>query len=117
MNFLVDAHLPDGLCVLLREAGHNAIHTRSLPSANRTSDDVINAQSLRERRVVITKDTDFYHSHVLYGQPWKLLLVRTGNIRARELRELFARHLPAIVSALEQGSLVEIDRISVRPLA
>lgn len=67
MNFLVDAHLPDGLCVLLREAGHDAIHTRSLPSANRTSDDVINAQSLRERRVVITKDTDFYHSHVLYG--------------------------------------------------
>lgn len=114
MNFTVDAHLPPGLCAVLQAAGHDAIHTRQLPAENRTTDEVINALSLREQRVVVTKDTDFYHSHLLHGRPWKLLLVRTGNIRTRDLKALFERHLPEIVAALEQNSLVELDRQTVR---
>ena len=117
MKFLVDAHLPPGLCGLLQAAGHDAIHTRSLPAQNRTPDPVINDCSLREQRVVVTKDTDFYHSHLLHGQPWKLLLVRTGNIGTRELRQLFGEHLPAIILALEENSLVELDRGAVRAIA
>jgi predicted nuclease of predicted toxin-antitoxin system len=69
---------------------------------------------VKEQRVVITKDTDFYHSHLLHGKPWKLLLVRTGNIRTRELAALFGRHLPEIIAALEQNSLVELDWRAVR---
>ena len=114
MNFLVDAHLPPGLCAVLEGAGHDAGHTRQLAAQNRTSDEAISGLSAEERRVVVTKDTDFYHSHVLHGKPWKLLLVRTGNLRARDLKALFEKHLPAILAALEQNSLVELDRRSVR---
>jgi len=114
MKFLVDAHLPPGLCALLRAAGHDAIHTSHLPAQNKTSDQVINELSLTDTRVVISKDTDFYYSHVLHDRPWKLLLVRTGNIRARDLKELFQRQLPAILQALEKNSLVELDRASVQ---
>lgn len=114
MKFMVDAHLPPGLCAVLQAAGHDAIHTRQLSAKNQTTDEVINALSLQEQRVVVTKDTDFYHSHLLHGKPWKLLLVRTGNIRARELKALFERHLPSILAALEQNSLVELDRQTVR---
>ena len=114
MNFVVDAHLPPGLCAVLRAAGQDAVHTSQLPAQNRTTDPVINELSLQERRVVVTKDTDFYHSHLLHGKPWKLLLVRTGNVRARELMALFQTHLPAILAALEQNSLVELDRQTVR---
>jgi len=32
--------------------------------------------------------------------PYKLLLVRTGNIRTRELKDLFQRNLPAMIAAL-----------------
>jgi predicted nuclease of predicted toxin-antitoxin system len=117
MRFLVDAHLPPGLCVLLQAAGHDAIHTRQLPAQNRTPDQVINEISLREQRVVVTKDSEFYHSHLLQGVPWKLLLVRTGNIRNRDLRSLFERHLSAIVAALEQSTLVDLDRTSVKVIA
>ncbi len=66
---------------------------------------------------MITKDTDFYYSHLLHQRPWKLLLVRTGNIRTRELKELFGRQLAAMVQALETHSLVELDRTSVQVLA
>jgi predicted nuclease of predicted toxin-antitoxin system len=60
----------------------------------------------------LAKDTDFYYSHVLHQRPWKLLLVRTGNIRAQELKELFRCQLPVIIQSLETNSLVELDRIS-----
>ena len=117
MNFLVDAHVPPGLCALLQAAGHDAVHTCQLTDQNRTHDEVINNLSLREQRVVVTKDSDFYHSHLLHGKPWKLLLIRTGNIRARELKPLFQQHLPTIMDSLESNSIVELDRQAVKVLA
>ena len=69
---------------------------------------------MTDQRVVISKDTDFYYSHLLHQRPHKLLLVRTGNIRARELKDLFQRQLPAILNALEHNSLVEVDRSTVQ---
>jgi len=117
MKFVVDAHLPPGLCALLQEAGHDAVHTSRLAAQNRTPDESLNELSLREKRVVVTKDSDFYHSHLLHGKPWKLLLVRTGNIRTRDLKALFQTHLSAILVALEQNSIVELDRQRVQVVA
>jgi len=114
VRFLVDAHLPRSLCFILAEAGHNAVHTSQLPEQNRTADEVSNALSVAEQRVVITKDTDFYYSHILHQRPYKLLLVRTGNLRARDLVMLLQRELSAIVEALESHTLVELDRSTVR---
>ena len=99
---------------MLQNAGHDAVHTHQLAAQNRTSDEVINELSAREQRVVVTKDTDFYHSHLLHQKPWKLLLIRTGNIRTRDLKNLFEQHLSTILTALEQNSLVELDRKAVR---
>lgn len=113
---MVDAHLPPSLAAALGTAGHDAVHTLRLPAQNRTRDSAINEISMREQRVLITKDTDFFYSHVLAGWPWKLLLVRTGNIGARDLRELFDRNLQGLVTALEIHSLVEVDRQSVRAI-
>jgi predicted nuclease of predicted toxin-antitoxin system len=48
MKFLVDAHLPRGLCGLLKAAGHEARHTFQLPAKNLTTDNVINSLSSKE---------------------------------------------------------------------
>lgn len=114
MKFLVDAHLPPDLCTLLQKAGHDAIHTRQLPSKNQTTDQSINDFSLQDQRVVVSKDTDFYYSHLLHQKPWKLLLIRTGNISTSDLARLFEVHLPKIVEALESNSLVELDHQAFR---
>lgn len=114
MKFLVDAHLPPGLCRLLQTAGHEARHTFELPGQNRTTDNFFNALSISEELVVISKDTDFYYTHLLRGEPFKLILVRTGNIGVRELQELFSRNLPLIEQALQNHSLVEIHREELR---
>lgn len=116
MKFVVDAHLPPGLCNVLSRAGHDVIHTLELPLQNKTPDQFLNRLSETEQRIVISKDTDFYYSHVLHGRPWKLLLIRTGNARTRELKALFERNLPGIIDALEGHSLVELDWTSVRPV-
>ncbi len=70
MKFLIDAHLPPTLRAVFQAEGHDAIHTLDLPDQNGSSGDMLNEISLAEFRVVVTKDTDFYYSHLLHGRPW-----------------------------------------------
>ncbi len=102
MNFLLDAQLPRRLAVRLRKLGHDAIHTLDLPRANQTTDLEISELSVRETRVVVTKDSDFVDSLLLRGQPWKLLLVTTGNINNRELEALVLANLETVINGLAQ---------------
>jgi predicted nuclease of predicted toxin-antitoxin system len=113
MKFLVDAHLPRRLARQLNDAGHDAVHTLDLPNGNRTSDVEINAISVSEQRVVITKDSDFVDSFVLRQEPWKLLLVSTGNITNRDLEQLFAANLTAITDGFASFDHIELSRTNI----
>lgn len=113
MNFILDAHLPRRLAVRLCERGYDAIHTLDLPRANKTTDYEISELSVRELRVVVTKDSDFVDSLLLRGRPWKLLLVTTGNIRNRELEVLFLANLDTVVNGLSMVAYVELSRSAV----
>lgn len=110
MKFLVNAHLPRRLVKQLNDKGHDAIHTRDLPEANRTQDSEIRTLSLREQRILITKDADFSDSFRLKRGPYKLLLITTGNITNKELFELFFRNFEQIETAFEQYSFLELNR-------
>jgi predicted nuclease of predicted toxin-antitoxin system len=110
VNFLLDAQLPRRLAFLLRESGHDVIHTLDLPHANRTTDHEINNRSVQELRVVVTKDSDFVDSLLLRRQPWKLLSVTTGNIHNREFEALFLTNLETIINGLEEHTYVELSR-------
>ena len=110
MKFLVDAHLPYGLVRALRNAGHDARHTRELPQGNATSDATICRVATEEGCVVVSKDRDFYDSLLLRGEPPKLLLIRVGNMRKADLTELFTQRLSQLIVLLEQNDLVELER-------
>lgn len=113
MNFLVDAHLPRHLVLLLREHGYDATHTLDLAEGNRTTDNRINETSEIERCAVITKDADFVNSFLIARRPYKLLLVSTGNISNNELEGIFVKNLPAIVSSLTNFDYLELTRTSL----
>ncbi|TDU67247.1 putative nuclease of predicted toxin-antitoxin system [Prosthecobacter fusiformis] len=117
MKFLIDAHLPPSLKKVFEEAGQDVIHTLDLPDQNASRDGQLNTVSMAEQRIVVTKDTDFYHSHLLQGRPWKLVLVRTGNMGLKDTRRMFEQHLPAILEALNECTLVELDRQKVSAVA
>ena len=110
MNLLVDAHLPRRLVYLLREAGHDVLHTLDLPDGNRTSDIEIIACADQEGRIVVTKDADFVTSFLIYQRPQRLLLLSTGNIRNAELIALIKANLPAIEAAFVTHYYVELAR-------
>ncbi len=113
MKFLVDAQLPIRLARLLQEAGYDTIHTRELPLQNATPDSIINSLSIQQERVVITKDSDFVDSFLIQQQPYKLLLVTTGNIKNSDLEILLAANLPLIIDLLSQHHYIELNRDSV----
>ncbi len=113
VKFLIDAHLPPGLRAVIQAAGHDAIHTLDLPEQNASRDEVLNEVSMADMRVVVTKDTDFYYSHLLHGRPWKLVLVRTGNLGLKATLLMFDNHLAAIEAALQTHTLVELDQKTV----
>lgn len=110
MKFLVDAQLPTRLASLLSEAGYDTLHTRDLPQQNAASDSDINALSIAQQRIVITKDADFLNSFLTTQQPYKLLLVTTGNIKNSELEILFTQNLVKIAELFEQYSYLELSR-------
>ena len=113
MKFLIDAQLPLRLSHLLKSMGHDAIHTKELALKNTTPDTEINTISLREQRIVITKDSDFWDSFYVSQEPYKLLLVTTGNISNRELESLFVKNLEQLTRLFEQHSLIEMSKYSV----
>ncbi|WP_414570987.1 DUF5615 family PIN-like protein [Nostoc sp. CCY 9925] len=67
MKFLVDAQLPVRLARFLQASGYDTIHTRDLPRENATPDIEINAVSIKESRILITKDVDFLNSFLTVG--------------------------------------------------
>lgn len=113
MKFLVDAQLPRRLARELAAAGHDAVHTSDLPTANRTPDQEITALAIREQRIVVTKDIDFVTSFLLHGPPPKLLLISTGNVSNDALSKLVAANLKSLEGALAQNSFVELSASAI----
>ena len=113
MKFLVDAQLPVRLACVLQSAGCDTIHTKDLPRRNATPDLEINLLSIQESRIVITKDRDFLDSFMIKQQPYKLLILTTGNINNNQLIDLFMKNLPQLAELFQEHSLIEMNRETI----
>jgi predicted nuclease of predicted toxin-antitoxin system len=82
-------------------AGFETTHTLDLPQGNRTIDQSLITLSLTEQCVIVTKDPDFVESFLLKREPWKLLLVSTGNIGNDELLRLFQLNIDQLASSFK----------------
>ena len=118
MKFLIDAHLPKKLSLLLQWKGYNSLHTLDLPNKNRTTDSQINQISVDEKRVLISKDLDFIESIILSNKPYKLISVATGNISNKKLLEIFSRNIDIMVQYLKNSKVIEVtnDTIIVKDI-
>ena len=50
---------------------------------------------------------------LIHRQPYKLLLVSTGNIRNAELELLFHQNIEHIVESFDKYDFIEIDRTAL----
>ena len=110
MKFLIDAQLPVRLAVFLSSRGHDAVHVCSLPDGYQTTDAAIASTADAEGRVVVSKDSDFRHSHFAGGIPAHLLIIRVGNTSNNDLITLLEARLEQITTALSNTTLVELRR-------
>lgn len=109
MKFIVEAQLPYGIKLLINSKGYDAVHTDDLEKGERTSDHEINRISIKEQRVVITKDRDFLDSHLLRNQPKNLLLITTGNIKNKVLFELIRVNFSSLINLFEHYHFVQLS--------
>ena len=108
MRLLIDAQLPVKLCEILSELGIESQHVESLPKGDETSDVEITNFADGEGLIVVTKDFDFYHSHMSLGKPSRLLLITTGNLKNRQLFDLIRNNSLLIRNAIERSVFVEL---------
>lgn len=109
MRWLINAQLPYLLSIWIRSKGFETIHTDDLPRKDETEDEEIRLLSTKMGYIVITKDIDFYDSHLINNIPEKLLLITTGNIKNRQLMDLFRRNFQEIINLFEYCNLVEMS--------
>lgn len=65
---------------------------------------------MREQRIVISKDADFYDRFFEKLEPYKLVFLKTGNLSNDSLIHLFERNLEQIVQEMHQSSVVELSQ-------
>jgi predicted nuclease of predicted toxin-antitoxin system len=108
VKFIVDAQLPQRLALALNAAGHDAVHTLSLPDQNRSKDTAIRQLADSDGRIVISKDADFVSTHLVLGSPARLLEISTGNIPNAQLLPLILGNLARIELAFLAGAHIEL---------
>jgi len=109
MKLILDAQLPVKLCEILKQLGLESIHVDELPKGDETPDMEITKFADLENFIVVTKDFDFYHSYMALGRPKKLFLITTGNLKNRQLFDLFRNNALIIKNALIKSSFVELS--------
>ncbi len=114
MKFILDADLPASLNVFF--IGHEVVHTKELEHGNLTPDRDINLLSIMEESVLITKDTDFYYSYITSRKPYKLVLVKLGNMRLNDLKTYFQKNVPTIIKHLNHSSFLILEPTRIRIL-
>jgi predicted nuclease of predicted toxin-antitoxin system len=104
-RFLIDAQLPPGLAVHLRERGHLAEHVNRVRLGG-TSDRAIWNHAKRQQAILITKDEDFLA--LSRGDPSgpQIVWIRIGNISNDALWRRIGPVIDEVIGALEAGERV-----------
>lgn len=119
MKFLIDQNRSPRLAELLRDEGHDAVHTLEL-GLEAAEDDALLGLAAEQQRVVVSGDTDFGALlALLHRREPSVILFRTRNASsASQQARLILDHLDGFATELTEGAVVVItdDRIRVRRL-
>ncbi len=109
IRFVIDAQLPPGLAIRLRERGYPAEHVNRVGLDN-ASDLAIWTHARRARAVLITKDEDFVTLALREPSGPQLVWLRIGNIGNDALWKTISATLDEIIGSLEAGErIVQVD--------
>ncbi|MFM6013767.1 MAG: DUF5615 family PIN-like protein [Dolichospermum sp.] len=61
----------------------------------------------------MTKDKDFLDSFLIKQEPYKLLLITTGNISNKQIEQLFVQNITQIIELFLTYDFLEMTRDSL----
>lgn len=109
-KFLVDVNLPKYFSFFNQE---NFEFVADLDLS--MSDEDIWEYAKKNSRVILTKDSDFYHKALATEANVKVVHFQLGNTTLQDLHQYFKQHWETIVSMLVEGQLIlaEKEKISI----
>ena len=115
MKFLIDNALSPAVAALLEQAGHDAIHVRSL-GLQHADDDAIFERAALEHRIIVSADADFGTLLAVRSsrQPSVIQFRGEGSRRPDALARTLLANLPQLVDSLENGCIVTFEPARVR---
>ena len=84
-----------------------------MPKQNLTDDMDIIKLSMKKQYIVISKDSDFFDYFVLKQQPYKLVLLTTGNIVNKNLIQLFENNFQQLEQLIQNNHVVEMSNFNI----
>lgn len=96
LKFIIDTQLPPSLARFLKLQGFDAIHTTYFQNGHLLKDSEIIKIAIKDNRIIITKDSDFFDNFLLKGAPPKVLLLQFGNIKNTDLIQQFQNQISNI---------------------
>lgn len=114
MNFLLDQGLPKSTARLLREAGHDAVHTAEIGMQRATDAEILERARL-ESRVVVTLDADFHTLLALANASGpSVVRIRMEGLRASRCLELILDVATSCAEDLAPGAAVSVEAHAIR---
>ena len=115
MKFLIDNALSPALAALLQQAGHDAIHVRSI-GLQHADDDVIFERAALEHRIVVSADADFGTLLAVRSSqlPSVIQFRGEGSRRPDALARTLLANRSQLVDSLENGCIVTFEPARVR---
>lgn len=98
MRLLCDVHISYRIVNFLKQYADQVIHVNNILDKWYTTDQAICTYADSHDFIVISKDKDFKHSHLVRLSPKKLLLVSLGNLSNEQLISTLA----SAISVLEE---------------
>ena len=95
-RFIIDTQLPPSLAAFFRRRGLDATHVSDYPLGALTPDDEVIAIAVKENRIIVSKDFDFFDYFLLKNYPPAILLLQLGNIKNNELFTFMDKHLVTV---------------------
>ena len=106
MKLLFDQNLSPRLVNRLADLFPGSAHAHPLGIAQ-DSDEAVREFARREGFLVVTKDADFSELCLMLGFPRKVVWIRRGNCKTRDIEDIIRRHYEDI-EALGSDSLVGV---------
>jgi len=103
LRFIIDTQLPPLLSDFLNKRGFDSTHVVEYPLREFTPDAEVVSIAIKENRIVVSKDFDFFDHFLLKNYPPAILLLQVGNIKNRELFVFMENHMDVICKLFSEN--------------